>query len=181
MNLFFLSGDPVQCAEWHADKHVVKMVLETAQLLSSAHRVLDGLDHTVAADGTRAAARKGTLPDERERTLYKITHANHPCAKWVRASSGNYAWAFQLFVALCDEYTFRYKKTHACERLMRALATPPTGIQRGEMTPPAQAMPDTYKGDDPVAAYRAYYTHDKKHLFAWKGRKAPPPWLITPQ
>ena len=193
MNLFFLSSDPQECAEMHADKHVVKsafrnasnsriefteftlvVILETAQLLSTAHRVLDGVDYLLAADGTKSPARKGTLPDERAGVLYKVTHVNHPCAKWVRVNDGNYLWAFALFTELCDEYTYRYNKVHATTRLTKALATPPTHIKMGTMTAPALAMPDEFKiENDAVASYRNYYKQGKQHLHAWKKRSHP--------
>ena len=82
MNLFFLSRSARRAARYHCNKHVVKMIVETAQLLSSAHRVLDGSDTIRHADGSTTPARKGTLPDLRDGILYKMTHVNHPCAVW---------------------------------------------------------------------------------------------------
>lgn len=152
MNIFVLSLDPRECAEMHVDKHVVKMILEYCQLLCTAHHVLD--------------------PDEDHTLLYKKTHTNHPCAKWVRASLSNYMWLFHLLHCLCAEYTFRYDRVHASERLLPLLRVPPENIRVGPMTPHALAMPDEYKvsGGDALASYRQYYIHGKKHLHVWKRR-----------
>ena len=79
MNIFYLDEDPVLAAQMHCDKHVVKMILESAQLLSTAHLLIDGDE----------------LADERG--LYKATHKNHPSSKWVRDSSENYEWLWNLF------------------------------------------------------------------------------------
>jgi hypothetical protein len=152
------------------------MILETAQLLSCAHRVLDGRD------------KKGTLDDdEREHVLYQKTHANHPCAVWVRASTENYEWLYDLFVELLKEFTFRYGKTHTCARLAHVLACLPKNLPEGELTPPALAMPDEFKtlSDDgvtyvPVESYRAYYVGAKTHLLKWKRRDAPS-WVVLAQ
>ena len=94
MNIFYLHPDPKKCAEMHLNKHCVKMILEYAQLLSTAHRVLDGDDYA------------------NQYNLYKATHVNHPSAIWVRQSCYNYSWLMQLLCHLCIEYTHRYGKVH---------------------------------------------------------------------
>jgi len=106
MNIFYLDHDVRKCAEMHNDKHVVKMILEYAQLLSTAHRVLDGILST----GISVSGRKRTvyvLADNLDAVLYSATHVNHPSAIWVRQSDKNYDWLFGLFQALMDEYTYR--------------------------------------------------------------------------
>ena len=150
--------DPNVCAEWHCDRHVVKMILETCQLLCTTWCVLD--------------------PDGREFVSpYKKTHVNHPCAKWVRASAANYEWLVALGRALCAEYTHRYWKVHKCKPILDALSDHiPSSLSRtaGFTTPP-MAMPDQYKVDvDVVAAYRNYYAFAKAHLHSWKERDVPP-------
>ena len=115
MNIFYLSHDVTECAKQHVDKHAVKMILEYAQLLSTAHRFLDGTQHI----GRSPSGRKQTryvLPDEREHLLYSATHINHPSGIWVRKSADNYMWLSDLLRALCHEYTYRYGKVHKCER-----------------------------------------------------------------
>lgn len=161
----------------HCNKHVVKMVLETAQLLSTAHRLLDG----ARAAGVSKSGRKQTswvLPDERrESVLYRATHAHHPTAAWVRASREQYAWAFSLFVELLREYSFRYGKVHACSKLVDALADPPAGIPDAGFADPPTCMPDAFRvSGDAVACYRAYYAEGKKDLLSYKAREAPA-WL----
>lgn len=137
LNIFYLSECPKEAAELQCDKHVVKMILETAQLLSTAHHELDG-----------------------KSPAYKPTHKNHPSAVWVRQSWGNYIWAWRHLAALCKQYTARYHKVHKTEREhLKKLYHPPMNLAMdGGFTPPPQCMPDEYKvQDDAVAAYKAYY------------------------
>ena len=174
MNIFYLDNNPQKCAEMHVDKHCVKMILEYAQLLSTAHRVLDG-DLTV---GKSATGRKKTtyiLPDQRDGILYSATHINHPSAIWVRQSEQNYRWLFGLFCELLDEYTYRYGKVHACDRLVTTLGRPPKNIDmETRFTEPTPAMPDNYKvAGDSIQSYKNYYLGDKQRMFSWKNRQQP--------
>jgi len=173
MNIFYLNKDPKVCAEMHVDKHCVKMILEYAQLLSTTHRVLDG----ILVDGLSKSGRKRKqyiLPDQREQVLYSATHINHPSAIWVRQSDANYAWLFKMFGALMDEYTYRYGKNHACERLADALSHRPNNIPKGYFTEPTPAMPDHYKvAGDSIQSYKNYYLGDKQRMFSWKNRPTP--------
>jgi hypothetical protein len=175
MNIFYLSHDPKECAEWHMDRHSVKMILEYAQLLSTAHRVLDGVE----LSGLSASGRKTkfwTLPDSRDYALYKATHIHHPSAVWVRQSDANYAWLYRLFGALMDEYTYRYGKTHACEKLSDALSYRPKNILKSGFTEPIPAMPNEVKiAGDSIKSYRNYYINNKMHLASWK-KRSPPGW-----
>jgi hypothetical protein len=143
MNIFVLSRCPRLAARLHCDKHVVKMILETAQLLYSAHHVL----------GTPE------LPEG----AYKKTHANHPCALWVRESRANYLWLAELGLELCKEYQYRYgeHKIHKTERHLLWLKANAPVLPDGEATPFRQAMPDEYKHPDAVQAYRTYYLEVK--------------------
>ena len=173
MNIFYLDNNPTTCAEYHNDKHVVKMILEYAQLLSTAHRVLDG----IITEGVSPTGRKRksyVLSDSRENILYSATHINHPSAIWVRKSDANYTWLYRMFGALMDEYSYRYGKTHACEKLADALSYRPKNIQKGEFTEPTPAMPDQYKvAGDSIQSYKNYYLGDKTHMFSWKYREVP--------
>jgi len=155
MNIFYLSSCPVDAASFHCDKHVVKMILEYAQLLSTAHHVLDGDD---APEG-----------------IYKKTHVNHPSSVWARQSSSNYAWLYDLFVECLDEYERRYIREHATSRLKDTLLRLPKNIPLGGFTPPPQCMPDEYKCDDAVQAYRNYYNGDKASFAVWN-YSATPTW-----
>jgi len=155
MNIFVLDKDPRKAARSHCDKHVVKMILETAQLLSGAHHVLD--------------------PEGDHSDLYKKTHINHPSAKWVRENSANYDWTYQLFLELLIEYTYRYGKIHKTSRLVNGLyKSPPLISKTHTMTEFPQAMPDQYKvPGDAVQAYKNYYKGDKAKFAKWTKRKVP--------
>jgi hypothetical protein len=177
MNIFYLDHDPVKCAMYHGDKHCVKMILESAQLLSSAHRVLDGNEITKKTANNRTMTTYSHPDPTRESELYKMTHRNHPCAIWSRETSENYKWLVSLTDALIDEYRFRYGKDHAVLAKMPLLRQLPNNIKVGDFTQPAQAMPDAYRVDgDSQSAYREYYRNDKKAMFAWKNRNRPE-WL----
>jgi hypothetical protein len=176
VNIFYLHNDPKTCAEYHVDKHCVKMILEYAQLLSTTHRYLDG---TVVV-GQSKTGRKQTryvLPDNRESIFYSATHINHPSAVWVRKSSSNYMWLAELLEVLCSEYTHRYGKTHKVESmgLMQSLKNNfPKNIPSGEFTEPTPAMPDHYKvAGDSIQSYKNYYLGDKTRMFSWKNRPTP--------
>jgi hypothetical protein len=148
MNIFVLDLDPVKAAEYQCDKHVVKMILETAQLLSSAHHVLNS--------------------PHKDR-FYKLTHKNHPCAVWTRESASNYGWLYNHFIALCAEYTKRYGKCHKTDREKGfVLAILPHLIESKAMTPFPLCMPDQYKTDDVVESYRNYYKGEKAYFAKWK-------------
>jgi hypothetical protein len=143
MNIFYLHAIASKAAEYHCDKHVVKMILETAQLLYSAHWILN--------------------PSGLSENAYRKTHVNHPCAIWVRESLSNYRWLADLGYWLCQEYRHRYgDKTHKTEAHLTWLRNnPPAGLADIGATPPRQAMPDDYKHPDTVTAYRFYYVKNK--------------------
>jgi len=181
MNIFYLDHDVVKCAEMHNDKHVVKMILEYAQLLSTAHRVLDGVELIGLSDSGRKK-KFWTLGDSRDYTLYKATHINHPSAVWVRKSAQNYMWLAEMLEVLCGEYTYRYGKVHKVERdgLMQLLKNEfPKNLPIAPFTEPTPAMPDDVKiiGDS-IKSYRNYYINNKAHLANWKKRTTPE-WYIA--
>jgi hypothetical protein len=149
MNVFVLDKDPVKAAQLHADKHVVKMILETAQMLCTAF----------------------------DEAPYKKTHKNHPCSVWARESKSNYMWLVALGEALHDEYQYRYgeNKTHKslsvilwCKERVNEINFPSSGLTRF-----AQAMPEEYKCVDAVRAYKIYYLNDKKDLLNYTRREKP--------
>jgi hypothetical protein len=155
MNIFFLSMNPVKAAQAHADKHVVKMLLESTQMLWT-------VQHVVAAEHNNGIIPEieNAPPTKTGRTGgYRLTHKNHPCNIWVRASIANYRWLVALAIALADEYHFRYparKEPHACEAHVAWLRdNPPRGLPVGPLTWPALAMPLEFKVSiSPVACYR---------------------------
>ena len=180
MNIFAVDNNPVQAAQWLVDRHVVKMILETAQLLSTAHRVIDGKEVTYnkmvagSLPPRWRKTKKWHLSDDRENILYSATHINHPSGVWCRASNNNYNWLYTHFIALLDEYTHRYGKVHKCNDLVVALKSTPYGINVGPLTPVTPAMPDEFKvTSDTVASYRNYYRIAKKRMHKWKNRPVP--------
>ena len=120
MNVFVLDADPIEAARAQCDRHVVKMPLETAQMLCTIAR-LEGVE----------------VP-------YRPTHQNHPCTRWARESQQNAEWLVRHGLALCEEYRFRYGRTHACERVITDLMGLPDRLPDVGMTPFAQAMPERY-------------------------------------
>ena len=187
MNIFYLSTNTDECARYHCDKHVVKMILETAQMLSTAHRILDGDE----------------LADEKK--LYKKVHVNHPSTKWVRESYANYLWAYDLLYSLCKEYTFRYNKYHKVQRsgLLTMLMVAPDAfgtdhwkfhILVDSHTAPPMCMPDQYKPSKKlldrkaseyvakhctVQAYKRYYLGEKLSFAKWTRREAPYWYIVS--
>lgn len=160
MNIFYLHSDPRIAAQMQTNKHVVKMILESAQLLCTAHRVLDGEDYIDASSGRKLQHWRHPTYDSE---LYIATHFNHPCAIWTRMSKENYDWLYKHFVALNEEYTKRYGKVHATYiKLENIISFSPDNIIVGLFTEPVMAMPDKYiKRGDPVGSYRAYYEAEK--------------------
>lgn len=146
-------------AQYQADTHVVKMPLETAQLLSTAAVELFHSDE---------------LPD----LIYKPTHRNHPCTKWTRTSHANFRWLCVHGLSLCREYTYRYRRIHKSKYVIQALYTLCRDAPRDSMTPFALAMPDQFKDIDPVIAYREYYRYKKSMLTRFHYTNRPiPEWL----
>jgi|TARA_R110000824_G_scaffold319152_1_gene506260 hypothetical protein len=179
MNIFALSSDPFESAQMMCDKHVVKMIVETAQLLSTAHRVLDGESYTDKTSNGRNIQR-WRLTNAMESQLYKATHVNHPSAAWARESTSNYIWLFSHFEGLCNEYTERYNKIHLTDdRLRSILSYIPVNIRRGNLTSIPQTMPDKYKSSHYVDAYRRYYIGEKSGFAKWTKRQAPN-WIDDP-
>lgn len=186
MNIFILDKDPVLAAQLQCDKHVVKMIVESAQMLSTAHRMLDGkLIKKLSKSGKRMVKYydlyEGADDLEAEMLYYKAVHHGHPCTVWTMQSSENYHWHYQHFIALCDEYTHRYGKVHKTDGLLRGpLWTLPRNIKQGPLTQFALAMkanPECIYPDDPVKSYKLYY-HTKASRFSmvWTKRETPEWW-----
>lgn len=179
MNIFYVDKDPAVAARCLVDRHCVKMILESAQLLSTAHRMLDGRE-IVGQSKTGRKAKRWVLDDGRDSVLYQATHINHPSAVWARQSVENYNWLADHFFALGDEYTYRYGKKHKCfGELSYMLQSPPKNLTNYEMTKMPSAMADEYKiSDDPIVNYRNYYREGKSKMHSWKNRQ-PPEWIFA--
>jgi hypothetical protein len=174
VNIFYLDPNTTKCAEYHVDRHCVKMIVEYAQLLSTAHRVLDGVEYVDTSSGRKI--KRWKLDSSYEPILYKATHINHPSAVWVRQSYKNYMWLRSLLYRLCKEYTYRYGKVHKVQScgLYEALSYAPINIKTSIFTEPTPAMPDIYKVvGDSVQSYINYYLGDKQRMFKWKNRDVP--------
>jgi hypothetical protein len=181
MNIFYIDTDPVKAAIGMVDKHVVKMILETSQLLSTAHRILDGkmiISERLVPDTLDNPKyrkhKKWQLNDDREYMLYAATHINHPSAVWCRESVANYIWLYRHLEALHIEYTYRYGKVHACSKLMKTLRFFPKMMVNKDLTPmPSCMAPEYIISDDPVVNYRNYYKIGKAHMHKWTKRERP--------
>tara|TARA_R110001583_G_scaffold86000_1_gene225126 strand:+ start:997 stop:1464 length:468 start_codon:yes stop_codon:yes gene_type:complete len=153
MNIFVVDDDPKVSAQQLCDKHVVKMILESAQMLCSAYD-------------------NGTAP-------YKRAYYNHPCTIWARESQENYEWLLTHAYSMCQEYTRRYGKVHKSIRVIEwcgknyiKLELPQKGLTKF-----AQAMPEQYKNKCTVTAYRSYYNGEKARFATWKKRETPK-WFV---
>jgi hypothetical protein len=172
MNIFFFNKDPKICAQQHCDKHCIKMIIEYAQLLSTAHRVLDGVLE-IRDQKNRKQKYFKLIDVDMESNLYKATHINHPSAKWVRQSDSNYMWLYTLWINLLDEYSKRYNKIHSCSRLIPYLKNVPFSIPKNLFTSPFRAMPIEYKLDKSEIdycekSYQLYFNSTKQHIAKWK-------------
>lgn len=145
MNVFFLDTDPARAAQMMCDKHVVKMTLETAQILST---IVGG--------------------------PYKPTHQHHPSVLWAK---DNTAWVWEHFIALLDEYTLRYGRTHKCAEVASFISQRLPAASLRPFTPPPQVMPEEYHSGDPVEAYREYYRQDKARFARWERGRPSPAWF----
>lgn len=177
INIFYLDNNVYKCAMMHNDKHVVKMILEYSQLLSTAHRFLDGKE-TFDKSKTGRNVKRWILEDKfLNDRLYSATHINHPSAVWVRQSKENYIWLSNMLISLCEEYTYRYNKTHKVERdelCFVLLKNIPKNIGNKGWSEPTPAMPDNVKiQGNSIESYRNYYINNKLHLAKWKNREIP--------
>ena len=177
MNLFIFDEDPVEAARLQCDKHVVKMIVESAQMLSTAHRMIDGVETKMPSKSGKTMVKYWKIPDFRENFLYKAVHMGHPCTVWTMESSENYIWHIVHFTALCDEYFYRYGKIHASTQLIPYLGTLPDNIKVGQQTPFRLAMGSNSEcmfPEDPVKSYRAFYqTKQTRFKMAWTKRDIP--------
>lgn len=158
MNIFYLDQDPVKCASWHIDRHVLKMSIEAAIMLST------------------------TLNELGIKTPYKPSWKNHPCRLWTKTRE-NFRYTLELGLAICHEYTYRYGKIHATQTKLEQIKEFVNEVPDGPLTKPALAMPSQFINDDPIESYKSYYRskiYDKsgKRMDKWKKRN-PPEWFYV--
>jgi hypothetical protein len=184
MNIFIVDRNPVVAAEMLCDQHVVKMVTESVQMLSTCHRVLDGKMEIAPSNSGKRKVPRYRLADGRDKVLYHAVHFKHPCNIWIREDIIHYDWLLVHTAALSAEYTKRYNKTHAChgviEYLLEAdapknIPVPTTQERLLGNHEFVQAMPDEYKDKDPVKAYRNFYIGSKSKFARWRFT-TPPKW-----
>lgn len=178
MNIFVLDDNPAAAARMHCDKHVPKMIVESAQMMSTAHRILDGKEYLAPSKSGKRMVKHYLLP-KYDDLIYKAVHAKHPCTVWTMESYNNYVWHYGLWRDLAAEFKFRFGKVHASwEKLKDVLKYPPKNIPLVNSTRFALAMPDEYRVDCPVQSYRNYYLGEKTRFAKWeKGRSAPEWWI----
>lgn len=193
MNIFFLFLSPILSAQALCDKHVVKMPLEAAQLLSTAFRFLNG----ERPRNKRKKQEKKEIQDETtkklidEHNIYRMTHVNHPMAIWVRTSLENFEWLLTHGIALCNEWKYRYNhdenRKHACMRIFEFMQQHKHSLQFPEygLTVPPQCvtehckiLQEPLKWEDTVSAYRIYYQKDKKDITQWEKKPERKPKFI---
>ena len=163
MNIFYLSKSAKHCARYHNDKHCVKMILETCQLLYTCLWLMMPDESWIENAPLTKSGKHG----------YKKTHVNHPCAIWTRESINNYKWLCKLGKYLCKEYTHRYGKIHSCQKHIKWLSKQTPQLPDIKKTKMKLAMPDQYKCKSSVKSYRKYYMGDKKSFCKWKNRDIP--------
>jgi len=175
MNVFYLDRDPTVCAQMHCDKHVVKMIIEYAQLLSTAHRILDGVEYEGKTQTGRRVRRWKLSDPSDEKFMYKASHINHPSAVWARANDLNYIWLLEMWYALCYEYEHRYGREHLTfTKLADVLNRVPENIPDGMFYEPTPAMPDYCKLEEgSLESYRNYYIKEKTRFAKWTKRSIP--------
>ena len=179
MNIFILNTDPVIAAQEQCDKHVVKMILESAQMLSTAHRMLDGSETRRPSKSGKTMSKYWVLPNlTKESLFYKAVHMGHPCTVWSMESIENYNWHYIHFQALCKEYTYRYGKVHKSDKdLSTLLKDPPKNIPMVPQTPFKLAMgaaPECIIVGNPVESYQRFYeTKQERFSMDWTKRQVP--------
>jgi ssDNA-specific exonuclease RecJ len=181
MNIFYLHNDTKLCAEQHVDKHVVKMIVEYAQLLSTAHRMIDGEEYIGKSKTGRKVKRYRMTNPNLDKTVYLAVHYHHPSAVWARETKSQYEWLYSLFVELGKEYTHRYGKIHSTNALLNdILSNAPKNIkQEGWREPPPamQHYPQCIVQGDSIQSYKNYYNEAKAYFAKWSKREQPE-WFI---
>ena len=183
MNIFYVDKDPKTAAKMMCDKHIIKMILESAQMLCTAKRVLDGTEYFDTTKNGRKIKRWSHPNSNLENVLYKASHVNHPSTKWVMSSAYHYNWLYKHMIALHEQWQLRYGHVidHKTIQLLGdILKHPPKNIQLNKIaTEPTPAMPDYCKvPGDSVESYRKYYFLEKTRFATWKSPASVPNWYI---
>ena len=163
MNIFFLDKTPELSAQYLCDKHIPKMLLESAQMLSTAVR-----KYEEETNGVPLAE-----------PIYKSAYPNHPMTKWVGETKGNFNWALENAIYIHEEYRFRFNKNHKSYKVIQNIIDfeLDAHLPEGDITTPPQCMPDEYRDKNYVTAYRKYYNTDKKYFAKWEKGREQPEWF----
>jgi hypothetical protein len=183
MNMFVLDEIPAVAANYHCNKHVVKMILEAGQMGCAAHW-MSWLDHFGKSRSDFKLMRdvkeylRVNVPQDKQ-PPWGLTHVNHPCTVWTRESLANYEWHMELMGCLLNEYTLRYEKIHKSTTVHNwLLLNMPVNFPVQGKTPFHICMKEEYKvDDDPVKSYRNYYIQDKIRFAKWEPRAKTPGWF----
>ena len=179
MNIFILDTDPKKAAQMLCDKHIPKMIVESAQMLSTAHRMLDGTQAQRKSRSGKRIINTYVFNDVRDELFYAAVHHNHPCTKWTMESLDNYNWHYHHFANMAAEYHYRRERQHATwQKMGMILAAHPENIPKAGLTEFAQAMnhyPECKVEGNAVQAYRNYY-HTAKPFAKWEWKRQAPDW-----
>ena len=183
MNIFYLDKNPYIAAKMSCDKHVCKMIIESAQMLSTAHRMLDG-EHYTGRTKNGHKIQRWRLDEDKEDLIYKACHTGHPSTVWVMANVFHYAWLYKHMIALNEEFKMRYNHTEdhmTIRKLKEVLRQPPKNIPINKIaTDPTPAMPDECKiPGDVIGSYRKYYVMKKREFATWKTPAVIPEWYLN--
>lgn len=184
MNMFVLDDLPQKAAEYHCNKHVVKMILEAGQMGCAAHW-MSWLEHFGKSRKDFKLMRdvkqflKDNVPQDKQ-PPWGLTHVNHPCTIWTRQSAENYGWHMELMGCLLNEYNLRYDKIHKSTDVYHwLLKNKPISFPVQGRTPFPICMKEEYKvGDNPIQSYRMYYIKDKVRFAKWEPRAKTPDWFL---
>lgn len=176
MNIFYFDNDPECCAMQYIDKHVIKMILESAQILSTVYRLKRGQETTILQNGRRV--KKFIIDDiTLNSQLYQATHIHHPAVQWTLFSYQNFIFLKQLMIAINNEYQWRYNHTtpHKSMFILDYIQNLSLkDFEQDQMTTPISCMDQQYIiSDSPIINYRNYYIHAKSQFATWKKRESP--------
>ena len=182
MNIFYVDKNPETAAKMMCDKHIIKMILESAQMLCTAKRVLDGKEYFDTTKNGRKIKRWRLENSNEEAIIYKAGWLGHPSTQWVLKSAYNYIWLYKHFLALNEEYKLRWQKDTdhiSVTKLAELLKSPPVNARIDVIgTDATPAMPDHCKiPGDSVGSYRKYYILEKRRFAKWeKPNAVMPDW-----
>jgi len=182
MNIFVLHEDPKIAAQMHCERHILKMIIEHTQMMAATYYHTIGISRKkeILENQEKVSTLFSGFPRKDENgndKPYMISHINHPCTVWTRTSLSNFNWLLDCTKALCEEFTYRYKGKHSVEAIIDWMYTNPPKIEDIGLTPFAQAMPEFYRGKDPIEAYRKYYAFKTSYMKVnWKLEERIPTW-----